>query len=210
MATAAPNLIKCVPISSLLMPSRCSPIATTVSWSALMKFWDMTCVILLLIMIAEIGISTVVLGYPLIYCTIAAAAQMGQSFTLPKAICVTVSIFLSFFCFLKVNETQSENSNSASSWLISLPSQKNLMLQSWRIVVCCWSAAETLRYLQDLHAKNIARQVSWETAIESLEIVFFTISAMTHIEIAFWYLLDSRSQSLTVHGVRGIRRRVRA
>jgi hypothetical protein len=135
---------------------------------------------------AEMGVSAVMLGYPLICCTIAAAAQTGQSFTLPEAICVTVSIFSSFFCLSKVHETQSENSNSASLWLMSLPSRKNLMLLSQSIVVHCWLAAGTLKYLQDLNAKNIARQVSWETAMESLEIVFFPISAMTHIGIAFW------------------------
>ncbi len=129
------------------------------------------------------GGSAVVLGYPLIHCTIAAAAQTGQRFTSPKAICVTVSIFLSFFCFWKVNKMQSENSNSASLWLMSLPSWKNLMLWSQRIVVRCWLAAGTLRYSQDLHAKNIARKVSWETAMESSEIVFF--------QSLQWYTLGS-------------------
>jgi hypothetical protein len=113
MVMAVPDLIECIPISSLLMLSQCSLIATTASWSALMMFWEVTCVICPLIMIVEIGVSEVVPGYPLILQTIAAAEQTGQSFTSPEAICIMVSIFLSFFCFSNVNKTQSENFNSS-------------------------------------------------------------------------------------------------
>ncbi len=53
----------------------------------------------------------------------------------------------------------------------------------------CCSALGGSWYLEVFarsHAKKIARQVSWETAMESSEIVFFSISAMTHIGMAFW------------------------
>ena len=48
----------------------------------------------------------------------------------------------------------------------------------------CCSAARTLRYSQDLHAKNITRQVSWKMAVQSLEVFFFSSSSMTHMGIA--------------------------
>ncbi len=60
IAMAAPDLIKCVPIWSFVMPSLCSPIATTASRSALMTFSNVTCVILSLIKTAEMGVSAVV------------------------------------------------------------------------------------------------------------------------------------------------------
>ncbi len=85
---------------------------------------------------------------------------------------------------MKVSDTQLENSNSSLSWSMSSPFLKNLMLRSRRIVVRLWSAAGTLRYLQDLHAKKIARQVSCITAIKSSEIVFRPIFAMTDIGMA--------------------------
>ena len=112
IAMAAPNLIKFVPIFFFVIPSQCSPIATTASCKASMTFCNVTCVILSLITIAEIGVSLEVPGLLFMQQMIPAAAQTGQSGMSPDAICVIVSIFLSFFCFLKVNETQSEYSSS--------------------------------------------------------------------------------------------------
>ncbi len=60
IAMAAPDLIKCVPISSFVMLSLCSPIASTASLSALMTFYDVICVILSVITTAEMGVSAVV------------------------------------------------------------------------------------------------------------------------------------------------------
>ena len=96
-----------------------------------------------------------------------------------------MSIFSSFFCFLKVSETQSEYSNSLSSWSMSSPLPKNRIFLRRRIVVRRWSAAGTLRYSQDLHAKKMVRLVSCETVIESSEVVLRPILAMTDIGMAF-------------------------
>ena len=118
----------------------------------------------------------------------AAAERTGQSFVSPEAIWVMESIFSSFFCFSKVRDAQSENSSSLSLWSMSSPFLKNLMLRNRRIVVRCCLAAGTLRYLQDLHAKKIASLVSCETVIESSEISFRPILAMTDIGTACWCL----------------------
>ena len=97
IAMAAPNLIKCVPIFSFVIPSQCSPIATTASCKASMTFCNVTCVILSLITIAEIGVSLEVPGLLFMQQMIPAAAQTRQqSVKSPGAICVIVSIFLSF------------------------------------------------------------------------------------------------------------------
>ena len=61
IAMAAPDLIECVPIWSFVMPSRCSPIATTASRRALITCSDVTCVTLSLSKTAEMGVSAVVL-----------------------------------------------------------------------------------------------------------------------------------------------------
>jgi hypothetical protein len=101
MVMAASDLIECVPTSAFFIHSLSSPIASTASQRALITFADVTCVHPSLIITVEMSVSLLVAQ---ILLTIDAVKQTGQSVTLLDAICVTVSIFSSFFCCSNVIE----------------------------------------------------------------------------------------------------------
>ena len=59
------------------------------------------------------------------------------------------------------------------------------MFQRLRIFVRRCSAADTLRYSQDLQAKDIPSPARSTTAVDNSDIVFFPSSEMTDIGMAF-------------------------
>ena len=135
---------QCVPTSSFLIPSLASPIAPTVSRSGSITWSDVTCAMIPLLKTDEMGEFWEVPGYFLILFTIAATDQTGQRDS-PDSIWFIVSIFSSFFCLLKVIETQFAHSNSGWSWLSCSPPQKNQPSRSLAISILLSSGWCTLR-----------------------------------------------------------------
>ena len=117
---------------------------------------------------AETGVSSVAPGpgYPQIRLTTAAHCLTPQRVISLDAICVTVSILVSFFCHSNVIETQSAYSNQGLLWFICFPFLKNLIFLRRKTSVLRFSICGTLRYSQDLIAKKNA-------PIESCDVAFW-------------------------------------
>ena len=111
IAIAAPDRIECVPTSSFLIPRISSPIDTTAARKAETISFEVMCSMRPYLHTAEIGVSSVAPGYPLIRRMAAAIWRTGHKSTSPDAICVTVSILSSFFCHSKVIDTHSAYSS---------------------------------------------------------------------------------------------------
>ena len=174
--TAAPGLIKCVPISSLLIPDISSPSGTTSALRASTSSFDAICSILAYLHTADTGISSVAPAYLHILCTVAAHWWIGHKSRYLGAICVTISIFPSFFCHSIVIDTQSASSSHWLLWENFLPSLENNAFLRRRIPVLRFSDWGTFRYSQDLIATKKASIDNWEMAFCVLVTRFFITS----------------------------------
>jgi hypothetical protein len=81
--------------------------------------------------------------------------------------CITVSDFLSFFCLLKVIETQSAKLSSGDRWSKILPPLMKMMFQRQSCFICCCSAFGTLLYLHNCMAQKCAAAASLPIARRS-------------------------------------------
>ncbi len=184
---AAPDLMKCIPMSSFSMPSFTSPMAPTASLNAFIMCVDITCSRCPITVTVKMRESWDEPGYFLIFLTIAAAALTKHRQASCEAIRVTVSIFLSFFCCLNMRAMQSTNSSSLWSWSSCSTPQKKLTFLSLRILVLCCLGFPTSRYLQERMAKNIPTVASLPVVCSSL-VLFWWMSLLTsEMGIAFWW-----------------------
>jgi hypothetical protein len=135
-----PGLIECVPNSERWIPSFVSPIATMPSLRRFATISDVMLMVLFLCCARETGEFWFVPLYERIRVIIEAQSLTGHMMGSDVLHCVTVSDFLSFFCHLKVIETQSAGFNQVDVWSRMLPSLVKTMLRRkscfvWRLLL---------------------------------------------------------------------------
>ena len=147
---AALDLIKCIPMSSFLIPRIFSPNDTTTARKLDTISSEVMFSIRPYFHTTKTNVLSVAPGYPLIHRMVAAYWQTGHKSTSPDAIYVTVSFLLSFSCHSKVTDIQFVYSSQGLLWFNSLPFLKKRTFLNQIIYILHFSTCGTSRYSQEL------------------------------------------------------------